>query len=32
VNNQRRTFVSRSTGCVLEHPLYDFDIAAACKK
>jgi ABC-type oligopeptide transport system substrate-binding subunit len=31
-NNQIRTFVSRSTGCVLEHPVYGFDIAAACKK
>jgi ABC-type oligopeptide transport system substrate-binding subunit len=32
VNPQIRTFVSRSTGCVLEHPVYGFDIAAACKK
>ena len=32
VNNQIRTFVSRSTGCVLRHPLYVFDIAAVCKK
>ena len=32
VNNQIRTFVSRSTGCVLDHPLYGFDIAAVCKK
>ena len=32
VHNQTRTFVSRSTGCVLDHPLYSFDIAAACKK
>ena len=32
VNSQRRTFVSRSTGCVLDHPVYGFDIAAACKK
>jgi ABC-type oligopeptide transport system substrate-binding subunit len=28
----RRLFVSRSTGCVLIHPVYGFDIAAACKK
>ena len=27
-----RTFVSRSTGCVLVHPVYGFDIAAACKR
>jgi ABC-type transport system substrate-binding protein len=32
VNNQNRTFVSRSVGCFLEHPVYSFDIAAACKK
>ncbi len=32
VHNQIRTFVSRSTGCVLDHPVYSFDIAAACKK
>ena len=29
---QRRIFVSPSTGCVLIHPVYGFDIAAACKK
>jgi ABC-type transport system substrate-binding protein len=29
---QRRTFVSRSVGCVLVHPVYGFDIAASCKK
>lgn len=27
-----RTFVSRSTACVLDHPVYGFDIAAACKR
>ena len=32
VHIQRRTFVSRSTGCVVLHPVYGFDIAAACKK
>ena len=32
VHNLRRTFVSKSTGCVLVHPVYGFDIAAACKK
>ena len=32
VHPQTRTFVSRSTGCVLDHPVYGFDIAAACKK
>ena len=26
------SFVSRSTGCVLIHPVYGFDIAAVCKK
>ena len=31
-HNQIRTFVSRSLGCFLDHPLYRFDIAAACKK
>jgi len=31
-NNQNRSFVSRSVGCFLEHPVYSFDIAAACKK
>jgi len=25
-------FVSRSHGCFLPHPVYDFDIAASCKK
>jgi ABC-type oligopeptide transport system substrate-binding subunit len=29
---QRRTLVSRSVGCVLVHPVYGFDITAACKK
>jgi hypothetical protein len=32
VHAQRRTFVSRSVGCVLDHPVYGFDIAAVCKK
>jgi ABC-type oligopeptide transport system substrate-binding subunit len=32
VHTQNRTFVSRSTGCVLVHPVYGFDIAAVCKK
>jgi ABC-type oligopeptide transport system substrate-binding subunit len=32
VNLQNRTFVSRSVGCVVDHPVYGFDIAAACKK
>ena len=27
-----RSFVSRSHGCVLHHPVYTFDLAAACKK
>jgi peptide/nickel transport system substrate-binding protein len=31
-HSQRRTLVSRSVGCVLVHPVYGFDIAAACKK
>jgi ABC-type oligopeptide transport system substrate-binding subunit len=32
VHLQRRTFVSRSVGCVLLHPVYGFDLVAACKK
>ena len=32
VHTQTRTFVSKSVGCVLVHPVYGFDIAAACKK
>ena len=32
VHLQRRVFVSGSTGCVIVHPVYGFDIAAACKK
>ena len=32
VHAQRRTFVSRSVGCVLDHPVYGLDIAAVCKK
>jgi oligopeptide transport system substrate-binding protein len=31
-HTQNSVFVSRSTGCVLGHPVYGFDIAAACKK
>jgi ABC-type oligopeptide transport system substrate-binding subunit len=27
-----RTFVSRSLGCLVDHPLYRVDIAAVCKK
>ncbi|MBA2527564.1 MAG: hypothetical protein H0V18_17555, partial [Pyrinomonadaceae bacterium] len=27
-----RSFVSRSLGCFLHHPVYGFDIAAVCKK
>jgi ABC-type oligopeptide transport system substrate-binding subunit len=27
-----RDFVSRSTGCYLYHPVWEFDLAAACKK
>jgi len=32
VHTQNRILVSRSTGCVLSHPVYGFDIAAVCKK
>jgi ABC-type oligopeptide transport system substrate-binding subunit len=32
VHSQKRAFVSRSTGCFLDHPVYGFDIAAVCKK
>ena len=32
IHTQTRTFVSPSVGCVVNHPLYVFDIAAACKK
>ena len=32
VHTQNRTLVSRSTGCVLNHAVYGFDIAAVCKK
>jgi peptide/nickel transport system substrate-binding protein len=32
VHTQGRMFVSRSTGCVVGHPVYGFNIAAACKK
>jgi ABC-type transport system substrate-binding protein len=31
-NTQAVTLVSRSVGCVVLHPVYDFDLAAACKK
>jgi ABC-type transport system substrate-binding protein len=29
---QARTFVSKSLGCFLDHPIYGIDIAAVCKK
>jgi oligopeptide transport system substrate-binding protein len=32
IHAQTRTLVSRSVGCVVNHPLYVFDIAAACRK
>jgi len=32
VHPTNRSFVSRSLGCFLQHPLYGFDLAAACKK
>jgi ABC-type oligopeptide transport system substrate-binding subunit len=32
VHTLTRTFVSKSTGCVVVHPFYSFDIAAACKE
>jgi ABC-type oligopeptide transport system substrate-binding subunit len=32
LHSTSRTFVSRSTGCVVVHTVYGFDIAAACKK
>ena len=32
VHVNRRSFVSRSLGCFLQHPVYGFDLAAACKK
>jgi peptide/nickel transport system substrate-binding protein len=31
-HTQRRTFVSRSLGCLLDHPVYGLDFAAVCKK
>jgi ABC-type oligopeptide transport system substrate-binding subunit len=31
-NANNRSFVSKSFGCFLHHPLYGVDIAAACKK
>ena len=30
--HQPHDFVSRSFGCFVDHPVYDFDIAALCKK
>jgi ABC-type oligopeptide transport system substrate-binding subunit len=32
IHQTRRAFVSPSFGCVLLHPIYGMDIAAACKK
>jgi ABC-type transport system substrate-binding protein len=32
VHVQERAFVSRRVGCYFDHPVYGFDIAAACKK
>ena len=32
IHSTNVTFVSRSYGCFLDHPVYNFDIAAACKK
>ena len=32
VSTQSRTFVSRSVGCVVDHPVYGFDFAAVCKR
>jgi ABC-type oligopeptide transport system substrate-binding subunit len=31
-HTQRRTFVSRSVGCVVDHPVYGFDLVTACKR
>jgi peptide/nickel transport system substrate-binding protein len=31
-NPNNRSFDSRSVGCVLDHPVYGFDLAAVCKK
>ena len=31
-NSNTRSFVSKSFGCFLHHPLYGVDLAAACKK
>jgi len=31
-NSNNRAFVSRSTSCVVLHPVYGLDIAAVCKK
>jgi ABC-type oligopeptide transport system substrate-binding subunit len=32
VHLTNRSFVSRSLGCFLQHPVYGFDLAAVCKK
>jgi ABC-type oligopeptide transport system substrate-binding subunit len=32
LHDRSRVVVSRSIGCFLEHPVYHFDIAAACKR
>ena len=32
VHTQARTFVSKGVGCVVDHPVYGFDLAAVCKK
>jgi dipeptide transport system substrate-binding protein len=31
-HTQRRTLVSRSVGCVVDHPVYGFDLVSACKR
>jgi hypothetical protein len=32
IHSNSRSFVSKSFGCFLHHPLYGVDIAAACKR
>ncbi len=32
IHANNRTFVSRNVGCFVHHPVYGFDLAAACKK
>ena len=32
IHEADRTFVSRSYGCFVDHPVYGVDLAAACKK